>query len=138
MLHLSKRTNNMKLSLAGKGIHIVEHPSSQLLIVNEIGDFSCRATCGCDKRCLGQWIINNETIHLDAEHSMWTSKGFIFPESNNESQVVLRLSVNASITNNNSVIQCEYMPLSSGYNSLTNNCHGMRSRTASVLVISSE
>ena len=119
--------------LAGQGITIEEHPSSLLLAVNEIGNFSCRANCS--EHCFGQWIIDKEIVLREADRSKWTRMGFTFPESNTESQDiehVLLLSVNASKTNNDSVIRCRYMSYSlEGH-------HGINSRTASVLVIPSE
>ena len=102
--------------------------------MNEIGNFTCRAHC--DHLCFGQWVIDNETIQNAESNSVpskLNEKGFTFLEFNPESQeneYGLRLSVNASKANNNSVIQCQY------YNHYPT--AGVKSRFATVLVISSE
>ena len=114
---------------------MTEGPSSLLLTVNKTGNFTCKAHC--DHPCFGHWVINNETVQNTESNSLpsskWNEKGFTFLEYNFESQeneYVLRLSVNASKANNNSVIQCEYYK-----HDLT---AGVKSRFATVLVISGE
>lgn len=119
-----------------KRIYIEEHPSSLLLARNEIGNFSCRAYCNQSTPCFGQWIIDGKTIlnESDASHT-----GFTFSkETTKENEHSLRLSVNASESNNNSMIQCEYQSFQFGYRSNFSNRIVTRSRTARVIVLPSE
>ena len=101
-----------------------------LLTANEIGNFTCRAHC--DSPCVGKWVIDNETVQnaeSNSEHSKWSKKGFTFQKFSLENEYVLRLSVNASTANNNSVIQCEYY-----YSAIV----GVETMFAKILVISGE
>jgi hypothetical protein len=91
--------------------------------------------------CYGHWIINNVTIDVDAQSEQYSRLGYIFTKSNTETQgdkhIILRLSVNASKTHNNTVIQCEYQPVHVDLSDL-NFTNFMRSRTARVFVMPSE
>ena len=102
------------------------HPSSLLVPTNEIGVFTCRASC---IPCSGHWIINS--MYTDPQ-TQFIQKGFIFPPNEeSESELIMMLKVNASEVVNNSVISCEFDP---------DGGEGTRARSnpATLLVITSE
>lgn len=135
----------LKIFAAGQ-IQIEEHPSSLLLAEYEIGNFSCRAHCEESISCFGQWIVNNETLRVDANSDLTAEdacprlntegRTFLKPSCEvQENEHILRLSVNASKLNNNLVIQCEFQSIISDHNF---NNHLIQSTTARVLVLPSE
>ena len=89
------------------GMLIIEkEPSSLLIPANEIGVFSCQASCHCN----GYWIVNGTRHHSINTHRMISNYA--------ESRGTLTLTVNASEAMNGTSVQCNYEEngIGTGYN----------------------
>ena len=119
------------LFLAGT-IVFEEQPSSLLIPVNEIGVFSCAASCS-PSQCVGRWTINGHYTHPygNQPSDVFVKLGFIFPPDRSQgNKHTMTLMVNASEAVNNMTIACEFeLNPHSEYN---------LSETATLLVISGE
>ena len=99
------------LSLLAGAIVIEKQPSSLLIPVNEIGVFSCVASCS-SPQCVGRWRINDSYAHpynSNEPDEMFVNMGFMFPpDQTYQNQHTLTLMVNASEAVNNIRLQCEF------------------------------
>jgi hypothetical protein len=110
------------------GLVIVEHPSSLLVPVNEVGVFTCTARCNS---CSGNWIVDGSFTISESAREQLMRKGFRFlPNHWNEDELTMTLIVNASEAVNDTPISCEFDPNGDG--------DSVTSVTATLLVISSE
>ena len=90
---------------------IKEHPLSLLIPTNQIGSFSCRAICR-PNACNGFWIVDDYHSQLAGDAAHLESRGFTITHAQLTNQTTneysLALTVNASLSVNNSQIVCEF------------------------------
>ena len=86
----------------------MKEPSSLLIPINEIGNFSCHAHCE-GFLCTGFWNINDEPHEpVTRFNNQGMSSQLNATMNGNVNMYTLTLTVNASEAMNNSIIQCEF------------------------------
>ena len=93
---------NIKLSVPDP--EILEAPSSLLVPINTQAVFVCKVHCVRD--CTLQWFVGNSSTRNQHQIDYYETRGFTFSSYQDNNLYTLRLTINATLSNNNTVLRC--------------------------------
>jgi hypothetical protein len=96
---------------------ILEVPSSLLVPINTQAVFVCKVHCISD--CTLQWFVGNSSTSNQHQKHYYETRGFSFSSYRDDDLYTLRLAVNATLSNNDTVLRCHALLNSRGATSIT-------------------